>query len=164
MATRKRSEVWLYFEEHEYISAKVVCQICSDTVIHSGNTSNMLKHLKTKHESEYSELENKKKKELEQSETPTTSKTKQMSLLDSFSRIGAGGKYPDESPKKKAITNKLLKMIAIDLQPLSIVEDEGFVAFVRQLDPRYEIPSRRSLMRTHFPDLLKNSQAIVESN
>ncbi|XP_066956779.1 uncharacterized protein [Macrobrachium rosenbergii] len=105
MATKNRSEVWLYFEEHEYISAKVVCQICSDTVIHSGNTSNMLKHLKTKHESEYSELENKKKKELEQSETPTTSKTKQMLLLDSFSRIGAGGKYPDQETPRESTSN-----------------------------------------------------------
>ena len=98
MAARKLSEVWLYFEENEYISAKVVCQTCSYMGIHSGNTSSMLKHLKTKHANEYSELENKKKKNLEQSETPTSpskSKKKQMLLLlDSFSRTGVCGKYP----------------------------------------------------------------------
>lgn len=55
-------------------------------------------------------------------------------------------------------------MMAVDLQPVSIVEDPGFQEFVKELDPRYEIPSRRSLMRTDFPELFKSAQAAVESD
>lgn len=33
------------------------------------------------------------------------------------------------------------------MQPASIVEDLGFRRFVSMLDPRYDIPSRRTLMR-----------------
>ena len=65
MTARKRSEVWLYFEQHEDISTKVMCQIYSEVPMHSGSTSYMLKHLKTKHASEYSDLESKKKKVLQ---------------------------------------------------------------------------------------------------
>ena len=53
-------------------------------------------------------------------------------------------------------------MIAVDLQPVSIVEDTGFRAFVRELDPRYTLPSRRSLMRTTLPELFQNAQASVK--
>ena len=37
-------------------------------------------------------------------------------------------------------------MIVTDLQPVSIVEDEGFQKFVKTLDPKYTIPSRRKIM------------------
>jgi len=40
-----------------------------------------------------------------------------------------------------------MDMLAQDLQPASIVEDQDFVKFKTILDPCYEIPSRRSLMR-----------------
>lgn len=34
-------------------------------------------------------------------------------------------------------------MIAKDLQPLSVVENEGFTALIHELEPRYELPSRK---------------------
>lgn len=39
-------------------------------------------------------------------------------------------------------------MIVRDLQPVSTVEDRGFLAFVKTLDPRYQIPSRKALMES----------------
>ena len=38
--------------------------------------------------------------------------------------------YPKESVRKAKIDDTLIKMIATDLQPVSIVEDSGFKAFV----------------------------------
>jgi len=34
-------------------------------------------------------------------------------------------------------------MIALDCHPFSIVEDGGFISLIRQLEPRYTLPSRR---------------------
>jgi len=34
-------------------------------------------------------------------------------------------------------------MIALDCHPFSIVDDEGFINLIRQLEPRYTIPSRK---------------------
>ena len=96
MSIRKRSEVWAYYEEHTEIPSKVVCQICSEKLNHSGNTSNMLKHLKTKHPNEFADVEGKRKKgKVPSTSNPsTTSTSRQPSVMESFSRSGV--KYPGE--------------------------------------------------------------------
>ena len=38
-------------------------------------------------------------------------------------------------------------MQAQDMQPASLVENQGFRSFVTILDPQYDIPSRRTVMR-----------------
>lgn len=38
-------------------------------------------------------------------------------------------------------------MAATDMQPSTIFEDKGFNKFVSLLDPKYQLPSRRTLMR-----------------
>ena len=48
-------------------------------------------------------------------------------------------------------------MITTDLQPASIMEDTGFLAFLlaflHVIDNKYSPPSRRSIMRDHLPQL-----------
>ena len=43
-------------------------------------------------------------------------------------------------------------MLAVDLQPASIVEDKGFLNFLQVIDSKYQPPSRRSIMRSLLPD------------
>jgi len=53
-------------------------------------------------------------------------------------------------------------MIATDMQPASIVEDVGFQRLVHLLDLRYQLPSRRTLMRK-LPDMYsKRGKAIKQ--
>lgn len=47
--------------------------------------------------------------------------------------------------RKKNLDETLLNLIMKDLQPFSIVEDEGFRAFVNKLDPTYILPTRKTL-------------------
>jgi len=44
----------------------------------------------------------------------------------------------------------LMEMIAKDIQPFSIVDDEGFWKFVKPLDPRFTLPSRTTLQNAHM--------------
>ena len=44
-------------------------------------------------------------------------------------------------------------MIAIDMQPATIVEDTRFQSLVCLLDSRYQLPSRRHIMRSLQPDM-----------
>ena len=44
-------------------------------------------------------------------------------------------------------------MIAIDLQPFSIVEDVGFCRLIADLEPRYSLPSRRYLSEVVIPEI-----------
>ena len=38
------------------------------------------------------------------------------------------------------------------MQPLSVVENEGFIKFTKQLDPRYQLPSRSTVTRSLLPN------------
>jgi hypothetical protein len=48
-----------------------------------------------------------------------------------------------ESPKAKRLTNNIVKMICLDLQPLSMVEDSGFRSLMSEAEPRFVIPTRK---------------------
>lgn len=60
--------------------------------------------------------------------------------------------YDKNSKKKKDLDHKLAIMIAKDFQPLSLVEDEGFCDFVKALNPRYGIISRKTLTNSVLPE------------
>ncbi|KAL4113409.1 hypothetical protein QTP88_017034 [Uroleucon formosanum] len=63
----------------------------------------------------------------------------------------------------KAFYEAIVRMIAEDLQPLSIVENEGFRNMVKLLDSRYQIPSRRALGRTIIPNIYSNVRNKVQT-
>ncbi|KAG7468642.1 hypothetical protein MATL_G00145340 [Megalops atlanticus] len=54
MASRKRSVVWSFFHD-DLASKRAICLICSENILHCGNTTNMLKHLRSKHQEELSD-------------------------------------------------------------------------------------------------------------
>ena len=55
--------------------------------------------------------------------------------------------YSSTCPRQKRLDNALVEMVAIDMQPSTIVEDKGLKKFVSLLDPKYQPLSRRNLMR-----------------
>jgi zinc finger BED domain-containing protein 1 (E3 SUMO-protein ligase ZBED1) len=65
---------------------------------------------------------------------------------------------PASVARQKRLNELLLKMIAGDLQPFSVVEDSGFREFVTALDPSFAIPSRQMLTRDLLP--AKYNQAV----
>ena len=52
-------------------------------------------------------------------------------------------------------------MIALDLQPFSIVEDGGFVRLIQQLEPRYKLPSRRYITQSVIPHISTGMTMVV---
>lgn len=48
-----------------------------------------------------------------------------------------------------------------DLQPISVVEDRGFIELVKTLDPRYQIPSRKKLMESTINNMYEDCKAKV---
>ncbi len=56
-------------------------------------------------------------------------------------------------PQELSILQGAAEMIAKDLQPLSVVEDEGLRSFVRTLDPCYRILSRKNFMEEKIPTM-----------
>ena len=62
-------------------------------------------------------------------------------------------KYSPTCARSKNIDQALIRMIARDMQPATIVEETGFQSLVRLLDSRYQLPSRRHIMRSLLPDM-----------
>lgn len=63
---------------------------------------------------------------------------------------------------QKSIDEELAKMVAMDFQPFSIVEDKGFKKFTRALNPVYSIPSRKTLSQKMIPDLYQKERASLQ--
>lgn len=66
--------------------------------------------------------------------------------------------YDKASAKWKNLNMTLMKMIATDFQPFSIVEDQGFVEYSEALNQRYVLPSRNHLSQTLLPKLYEKGQ------
>ena len=50
-------------------------------------------------------------------------------------------------------------MIALDGQPISVVEDPGFINLINSLEPCYKIPSRKYLTDNLFPRIITGVKA-----
>lgn len=142
MSKRKVSDVWKWFGKSS--NKKLAkCNTCGKEYKTSGNTSNLLDHVKRSHGEL---LINKVFTEDETSDagasTSSLATSSSRSISDYFSRQNS---YEDDSKRKNSLDKALVIMIATDFQPFQIVEDKGFRRFVKLLDPRYNLPSKGTL-------------------
>ncbi|KAK3887901.1 hypothetical protein Pcinc_008051 [Petrolisthes cinctipes] len=165
---RKKSLVWDFMEQVSPTSVR--CIICKGTLTYSKTTSNMMKHIQTKHPLQYAAYKGETladspdapaqaaalpgdcsecPESSQTSQTTTRSHVLQQTLHDVMAKKDG---YKEGGFKKKNLDDLLTNMITTDLQPMSIVEDRGFRKFVHGLDPRYILPSRRDLTRKHIPN------------
>ncbi|GFR61193.1 zinc finger BED domain-containing protein 1 [Elysia marginata] len=122
------------------------CNLCGQEFKCSKGTSNLLRHVKSKHGTDSDVLA---KVEGKNDQTPGSLPHKSLALQPTIeAKMSSIAKYRPEAPKKKALDKKLLCMIYRDMQPFSIVDDAGFKDFCKEMDPRYELPSRRQLKRS----------------
>ena len=82
------------------------------------NTTNLIKHIQKHHAKEHAEF-----LQLNKTKGAGDSTAQQLTLADALQRWE---KFPTESLKASAITQKVLEFIVLDAQPMSVVEDEGF--------------------------------------
>ena len=158
-----RSPVWNFFslaEDTKY----AVCKKCDQFVSRGGgttksyNTTNLVAHLKSNHSDEYlkfTELKSKKDTDRETARRDRVSSggiggLRQLTLHGSKQRVQ---QWDINDSRATALHKKVGEMIALDCQPISIVEDIGFNYFVKAIEPRHTIPSRK-----YFSETCSNSQ------
>ncbi|XP_067010494.2 E3 SUMO-protein ligase ZBED1 isoform X1 [Anabrus simplex] len=121
---RKRSWTWDYFEELP--EKRVKCSRCDKILKNdSKNTSMMIRHLKI------------------HNVRPSSNET--IPNEGETSPLKTSMTCADTSPRQRELDQALVGMITKDHQPFSIVDDTSFREFVQQLDPRYNIPTRKRL-------------------
>lgn len=107
----------------------------------SGNTSNLMEHLKSVHP-------------FVQNDAKIAPK------LDAF--LSRSESYGSTSGKKSNIDEALSRRVVLDLQPFSIVENFGFKHFMRTLDPKYILRSRRFLKDVTMKNWYESSLVKLE--
>ena len=171
MATseRKISVIWKFFSVAEDSKFAVCgkCQVCvarGGTTTKSFTTSNLVQHLQTNHPEVYKEYSEKKANQepKQLKETRKRSLHRQLSLTETqeLTKVWDINDHKAQRVHRK-IGEMILEMIAVDCQPLSVVEDVGFKQVLRTLEPHYQCPSRKYYTETVIPKIYKGMKAEV---
>lgn len=75
---------------------------------------------------------------------------RQQSVAESFQRAQP---WPSDHKTAALGTRRIAEMIAIDMQPFTVVEDEGFRRVIKAFAPQYVMPSRKYFSQTMIPNL-----------
>ena len=143
---KKTSPIWDYFTigEDNKFAKRASCELLvsrGGKTAKTFGTTNLSVHLKGKHLELYTELE-KKIKDLkdakEAREKPRPSR--QLSLMECKDQVRH---WDINDVRAQRVHRCIGEMIALDCHPFSVVEDEGFIRLVKELEPRYTLPSRR---------------------
>ena len=163
---KKSSVVWDFYEVKYTDDSQAICKLCN-TEISRGkakdrrfSTSALYTHMRAKHNSELTRAENERKDTLTSlpaasATASSTSDQKRKRWTDTTLEdvVAKKQRWGSNHPLAIIATKHLGEMIALDLQPYSIVEDVGFQRYSRNLEPRYAFPSRRQLSENIIPDM-----------
>lgn len=142
-----KSAVWDYFSRKSSLAAE--CKACGQVLqTPSSTTTPLHNHLK-QHPALFSELKSRGSERDRPACQPT--------LSDVVKR-----KQPLPPQKTAALTRKIAEMIALDMQPYSIVEDKGFKAVIQEAVPGYNLPSRTTFSRDVVPRLYDDTRRQVK--
>lgn len=159
LSRHKISVVWDFFQICVDNNSLAECNLCHIKVSRgsTGNsrtytTSGLITHLKNYHNNEYDERQ-KKRKENSSVFVEEPKKTfRQQNLLQYMEKAQ---QWPINHSSSIKIHEAIAKMISFDMQPIQIVENEGFQNLIHCLEPKYIIPSRKYFAETLLPDLFQ---------
>ena len=100
-------------------------------------TTNLINHLKGKHPDSFGEF-HKKEEELKLAASAGVAKKWQLSLQECEDR---GHCWDINDARAKRIHKRVGEMIALDYHLFSVVEDEGFIRLLKELEPQCSLLS-----------------------
>ena len=153
MAANRRnvSDIWKHMTK---VSATLVkCNICSHSFKYSGGTSNLRRHLDKNHMLGAPVVLKNDDPETADLFTPGTSKPTEKRMCQGTLPVALAKvkKYEPDSTKKRKLDGLVLDLVTQDLQPFSVVEDRAFKNLVSGLDPRYDLPCRKTISSKLLP-------------
>ena len=138
--------------------SKVECNICQRVLStgKDGSTSSMKRHIARYHDDKFKELFPPTAAPQSSSTPSSSTSTAQPTISQSLNKQKP---LAGSTPRAQSLTDSILYMICVDLQPLSIVEDIGFRRLMSTSEKRYVIPCRKTFRTKLIPELY---QAILE--
>ena len=150
----KCSPIWDYFVVKED-SRFVECNKCHLSISRGGtttktfNTSNLIQHLRSKHINDFKKYE--EAQEEKSAQRKESNQRKQLTLEVMQDRVKM---WSGSDPRAKKLTYRVAEMVALDCQPLSIVEDTGFIRLMTEIEPQYVVPSRKHITDVILPSIM----------
>lgn len=170
---KKRSLIWKYFNDE---NDKAKCDLCGICISHrGGSTGNLLRHLKNKHCGiQLFEEEKEVRAQNRESGATITSQDDPPPTTVNVAKAGTStakqtkithfSTRPLPVNKSKKIDEQLVRMIAKEYHPFSLVEDPEFVKYSSMLNPNYSLPSRKTLSNTLLPQYYEMEKRRVKED
>ena len=157
--------VWQFFVNTEDVKyAK--CRTCDELITRGGasakafNTMNLLNDLKLKHRKKFEKFEIRKNKETQHQVAKSERIQGKSNQLGGLHQLTLQATKPRTSvwgindPRTLCIHKKIGKVIALDNQPFSVVEDICFTCLLHTLEPRYKLTSQKYFSETVIPSMI----------
>ena len=140
----------------------MVCNICQQHISRGGkntktyNTTNIVQHLKSKHMDEFKKYVREQEGKIAEQKTI---KNKQLTLGATEDHVRL---WNPSDPRAQRITHCIGEMVALDCQPLSMVEDTGFLRMMKEIEPQYTVPSRKHITYVILPRIMNGIKMEVK--
>ncbi|XP_006876483.1 PREDICTED: zinc finger BED domain-containing protein 4 [Chrysochloris asiatica] len=163
--SKKTSKLWNHFSICSADSTKVVCLHCGRTISRGKKPTNLgtsclLRHLQRFH----SGVLKSDGPETMSPSSPEGHMPLSTELLGALSFDDTNDKFCDSHPVAKKITSLIAELIALDLQPYSLVDSVGFTRLLGYLKPQYCLPSASYFSRTAIPGMYDNVKQVILSH
>ncbi|KAM5333655.1 zinc finger BED domain-containing protein 4 isoform 1-T2 [Glossophaga mutica] len=163
--SKKTSKLWNHFSVCSADPTKVVCLHCGRTISRGKKPTNLgtsclLRHLQRFHGSVLTADVPK----TTPSPPPGVCMPPRAELSGAASFDDTDEKFCDSHPVAKKITSLVAEMIALDLQPYSLVDNAGFGRLLAYLKPQYSLPPPSYFSRTAIPGMYDNVKRVVLSH
>lgn len=160
--SKKTSKLWNHFSISPADPTKVICLHCSRTISRGKKTTNLgtsclFRHMQRFHGHV---LENKNDINNSGNVSSAVIHVKQ-ELMDTSVFEENTERFDEFHPVAKRITKLVAEMLALDLQPSAVVENEGLNRLLEYLQPQYSLPSSSFFTSTAIPDMYEKVKEVV---
>ncbi|MBN3298412.1 ZBED4 protein, partial [Amia calva] len=160
--SKKTSKLWNHFSICTTDPTKVVCLHCSRTISRGKKTTNLgtsclFRHMQRFHGHV---LENNSSISGVALSSSANLQAKP-ELMDTTSYEDSSERYNEYHPVAKKITKLVAEMLALDLQPSSLVENVGLNRLLEYLQPQYALPSSSYFTSTAIPEMYERVKEVI---
>ena len=176
--SRRKSRIWTFFDQIVGEVSKVKCNQCQAVISRGGvgksaNNTSMTNHIKYKHSELMAQLTAViKSSSTERSPSPSQFSSSQASVASTSAvkcqlsqqtiQESIAVKWSIDDSRSREIHISIGKMIALDNQPISIVENTGFTSLMKKLKPKYNLPSRKYFSDNIIPYIYSETKAEIK--
>ncbi|XP_071786524.1 E3 SUMO-protein ligase ZBED1-like [Asterias amurensis] len=173
-----KSSIWKFFGFHTDPNddkviidpSKALCALCDTPLSHAQSTSSLRNHLKFKHPRKFREMTTGEPS----SSASSTESASLPSVITGQATTSSGqgdsssieqpideifkkaGQYASASIQAKELTKAVAYHIARDMKPIYTVEEPGFIRMLQKFDPRYVVPSRKTISTSVIPKMYED--------